>query len=121
MTEGFFCHLSPAALKDFDAVKSTSTYPKGAFLFMEKQDARSVFVLCEGDVKLSISSSEGRTLIMRVVRAGEILGLMAGMSGGPYEVTTETIRPCQIALVRREDFNASSRSILKLLKAWPEK
>ncbi len=52
---GFFCQLSPAALKDFDAIKSTSTYPKGAFLFMERQDARGVFVLCEGEVKLSIS------------------------------------------------------------------
>ena len=101
---GFFCQLSPAAVKDFDAVKSTSLYPKGALLFMEKQDARGVFVLCEGEVKLSISSSEGKTLIMRVARAGEILGLMAGISGAPYEVTAETIRPCQVAFVRSEDF-----------------
>ena len=100
----FFCQLSPAALKDFDAIKSSSTYPKGAFLFMEKQDARGVFVLCEGEVKLSISSSEGKTLIMRVAKAGEILGLMAALSGGSYEVTVETIRPCQVAFVRREDF-----------------
>jgi CRP/FNR family transcriptional regulator len=102
--ENFFCQLSPAALKDFDAIKSTSAYPKGALLFMERQDARGVFVLCEGEVKLSISSSEGKTLIMRVAKAGEILGLMAGMSGAPYEVTAETIRPCQVAFIRREDF-----------------
>jgi len=101
---GFFCQLSPAALKDFDAIKSTSTYPKGAFLFMERQAARGVFVLCEGEVKLSISSSEGKTLIMRVAKSGEILGLLAGMSGAPYEVTAETIRPCHVAFVRREDF-----------------
>src|SRR5580700_6351958 len=88
--ENFFCQLSSAALKDFDAIKSTSAYPKGALLFMERQDARGVFVLCEGEVKLSISSSEGKTLIMRVAKAGEILGLMAGMSGAPYEVTAET-------------------------------
>lgn len=100
----FFCQLSPAALKDFDAIKSMSTYPKGALLFMERQDARGVFVVCEGEVKLSISSSEGKTLIMRVAQAGEILGLMAGMSGAPYEVTAETLRPCQVAFVRREDF-----------------
>jgi CRP/FNR family cyclic AMP-dependent transcriptional regulator len=101
---GFLCQLSPTALKDFDAIKSTSTYPKGALLFMEKQDARGAFVLCEGEVKLWISSSEGRTLIMRVAGAGEILGLMAALSGVPYEVTAETIRPCQVAFVRREDF-----------------
>jgi len=101
---GFFCQLTPSAVKDFDAIKSTSTYPKGAFLFMERQDARGVFVLCEGEVKLSISSSEGKTLIMRMAKSGEILGLMAGISGTPYEVTAETIRPCQVAFVCREDF-----------------
>lgn len=41
---------------------------------------------------------------MRVAGAGEILGLMAALSGAPYEVTAETIRPCQVAFVRREDF-----------------
>jgi len=103
-TASFFCQLSPAALKDFDAIKSTATYPKGALLFMERQEARGAFLLCEGEVKLSISSSEGKTLIMRVAKAGEILGLMAAMSGGSYEVTAETIHPCQVAFVRREDF-----------------
>ena len=37
---GFFCQLPPAAVKDFDAIKSTATYPKGALLFMERQEAR---------------------------------------------------------------------------------
>jgi len=103
-TASFFCQLSPAALKDFDAIKSTATYPKGALLFMERQEARGAFLLCEGEVNLSISSSEGKTLIMRVAKFGEILGLMAAMSGGSYEVTAETIHPCQVAFVRREDF-----------------
>jgi len=100
----FFCQLSPTAVKAFDAIKSTATYPRGAMLFMERQDARGVFVLCEGEVKLSISSAEGKTLIMRVAKSGEILGLMAGMSGAPYEVSAETIRPCQVAFIQRKDF-----------------
>lgn len=101
---GFFCQLPPAAVKDFDPITSTSTYPKGALLFIERQDARGVFVLCEGEVKLSISSRQGRTLIMRVAKAGEVLGLMAALSGSPYEVTAETIHPCHVAFVRRDDF-----------------
>jgi len=102
--DGLFCQLPTAALKDFDAVKITSTYPKGALLFIERQQVRGIFVLCEGEVKLSISSSEGKTLIVRVAKVGEILGLMAALSGSPYEVTAETLRPCQVAFVRREDF-----------------
>ena len=101
---GFFCQLSPAAVKDFNAVKSSATYPAGAVLFLEKQDPRGVFVLCAGQVKLSISSSAGKTLILRITKPGEILGLMAAMSGSPYEVTAETLHPCQVAFVRRDDF-----------------
>jgi CRP/FNR family transcriptional regulator, cyclic AMP receptor protein len=103
-TNGFFCQLSAPALKDFDEIRSTTTYPEGAVLFLEKQEPRGIFMLCAGEVKLSISSSGGKTLILRIARPGEVLGLMATLSGIPYEVTAETIRPCQVAYIRREDF-----------------
>jgi CRP/FNR family transcriptional regulator, cyclic AMP receptor protein len=101
---GFFCQLSPAAMTDFNKIKSPATYPAGALLFLEKQDPRGVFVLCAGQVKLSISSSGGKTLILRIAKPGEILGLMATISGIPYEVTAETLHPCKVAYVRRDDF-----------------
>src|ERR1700757_1017599 len=101
---GFFCQLSPAAIADFNTVRSPATYPAGAVLFLEKQDPRGVFVLCAGQVKLSISSSGGRIMILRIAKAGEILGLMATMSGTSYEVTAETLHPCEVAFVRRDDF-----------------
>ncbi|MGC2527655.1 MAG: Crp/Fnr family transcriptional regulator [Candidatus Acidiferrum sp.] len=101
---GFFCELSTPALKDFDEIRSTTTYPEGAVLFLEKQEPRGIFVLCAGEVKLSISSSGGKTLILRIAKPGEVLGLMATISGIPYEVTAETIRPCQVAYIRQKDF-----------------
>lgn len=110
---GFFCQMGPAALKDLDAIKFTSAYPQDAVLFMEKEAPRGVFVLCEGEVKLSVSSSEGKTLILRISRPGEVLGLMSALSNTPYEVTAEALRPCQVSFVRREDF-------LRFLKQHPE-
>lgn len=101
---GFFCQLSPQALRDFDSLKSSTAYPEGAVLFMEKQEPRGVFLLCEGDVKLTISSSEGKTLILRIAKSGEILGLVSTLSGKPYEVTAETLRPCHVVYIRRADF-----------------
>ncbi|HWF39082.1 MAG TPA: Crp/Fnr family transcriptional regulator [Candidatus Acidoferrales bacterium] len=101
---GYFCELQGAALKNFDAAKASSVYPEGAVLFIEKQEARGVFVLCEGQVKLSISSAEGKTLILRIAKPGEVLGLEAVVGGTSYEVTAETLRPCQVAFVRRDDF-----------------
>ena len=100
----FFCHLRAGALKEFNALMNLATYPAGALLFLEKEQPRGVFVLGAGEVKLSLSSSAGKTLILRIAKAGEILGLMAIMSGNTYEVTAETLRPCQAAFVHRGDF-----------------
>jgi CRP/FNR family transcriptional regulator len=102
--DGFFCQLSSGALKDYNAIKFPATYPAGAVMFMEKQDPRGVFLLCAGQVKLSISSSGGKTLIIRIARPGEVLGLKATMSGDAYEATAETLHPCQVAFVRRDEF-----------------
>ena len=56
---GFFCQMAPKAMKEFDSVRSSSAYPEGTVLFLEKQNPRGVFILCEGKIKLTISSSEG--------------------------------------------------------------
>lgn len=101
---GFFCQLAQPVLKDLSAVRSTATYPAGAVLFIERQAPRGLFLLCAGKVKVSISSSSGKTLILRIAQPGEVLGLLAVLSGSPYEVTAETLRPCQVAFVAREDF-----------------
>ncbi len=101
---GLFCDISSEALEAFESLKYTSTYPRGAVLFVEDQEARGIFLLCTGRVKLSTSSSEGKTIITQVAESGELLGLSAVVSGRPYEVTAETISPCQINFVRREDF-----------------
>ncbi len=103
-SEGFFCDLPVVSLKAFEAIKYTTTYPEGAVLFMEGQSPRGVILLCKGRVKLSMTSPEGKTIILRIVKPGEVLGLHAVVSGTPYQGTAETLEPCQVNFVKREDF-----------------
>jgi CRP/FNR family transcriptional regulator, cyclic AMP receptor protein len=110
---GFFCQLSATTLKDLDDLRSPGAYPAGAVLFLEKQNPRGVYLLCEGEVKLTISSSEGKTMILRIAKAGEVLGLMAVLSGSSYEVTAETLGPCQVVFIHRDEF-------LRFLAQHPE-
>ncbi len=102
--EHSFCDLPGAALQTFETMKYATVYPKGAVLFVEGQAPRGIFVLCKGRVKLSICASDGKTLILKIAEAGEVLGLSANIRGTPYELTAETIVPCQVNFVKREDF-----------------
>jgi CRP/FNR family cyclic AMP-dependent transcriptional regulator len=99
-----FCDLPAAALQTFENIKYATAYPQGAVLFVEGQMPRGIFVLCKGTVKLSINSPSGRTMIVKLAEPGEVLGLSATVSGKPYEVTAETIDPCQVNFVKRDDF-----------------
>lgn len=99
-----FCDLSRAALTALEQIKYATAYPKGAVLFVEGQVPRGIFMLCKGRAKLSICSSDGKTLILKIAAAGEVLGLSSSVSGRPYELTAETIDPCQVNFVKREDF-----------------
>jgi CRP/FNR family cyclic AMP-dependent transcriptional regulator len=102
--ERIFCDLPATALQAFENIKYATAYPQGAVLFVEGQMPRGIFVICKGTVKLSINSPGGRTMIVKLAEPGEVLGLSATISGKPYEVTAETIDPCQINFVKRDDF-----------------
>jgi CRP/FNR family cyclic AMP-dependent transcriptional regulator len=99
-----FCNLPAPALQTFENIKSATAYPPGAVLFVEGQLPRGIFVLCKGSAKLSINSPGGKTMIVKLAEPGEVLGLSATMSGKPYEVTAQTIDPCQVNFVKRDDF-----------------
>ena len=103
-TDRIFCDLPPSALQAFETIKYAAAYPQGAVLFVEGQLPRGIFVLCKGSVKLSINSPNGRTVIVKLAEPGEVLGLSATISGKPYEVSAETLDPCQVNFVKREDF-----------------
>jgi CRP/FNR family cyclic AMP-dependent transcriptional regulator len=88
-------------------------YPGGAVLFVEGQTARGTFVLCSGKVKLSITSREGKVLIVKMAPPGEVLGLSAVITGECYEFTAETSGPCQVNFVERQ-------ALLRLMEKYGE-
>lgn len=99
-----FCALSQPSMKTLDHLKHTSSYPEGAMVFMEGQTARGVYIVCQGRAKLMTTNSEGKTLILKIAQPGDVLGMHAVVSGRPYEITAETLQPCQLAFIAQDDF-----------------
>ena len=101
-----FCNLSDKALEDFDSIGVRIELPKGAILLREGESADSALVICTGQAKLSCSSKDGRTLILKIAMAGDVLGLGAVITGSQFEVTAETLIPTVIKKIRRSDLMA---------------
>ncbi len=99
-----FCNLDTTALTDFESIGVQANLPRGAKVFQEDEPSNRVFVICTCQVKLSCTSKEGKTLILKIAMPGDVLGLGAVISGSRYEVTAETIEPTEIKSIRRGDF-----------------
>jgi CRP/FNR family transcriptional regulator len=96
--------FSTTALHDLASFTSSASYPAGRILFAERDNPIGVYLVLEGEVKLSINSSDGRRLILRLAKKGEILGLASTFSGKAYEITAETLYPCKLMHVGRAEF-----------------
>jgi CRP/FNR family transcriptional regulator, cyclic AMP receptor protein len=104
LTSNGSCSLCAASLAELDRIAHATAYPEGAVICVEGQSPHGVYVLCQGRVKLTTTGRDGKTLIIRIAQAGEILGLQSMITGKPYELTVETLQASQLAFINRSDF-----------------
>jgi len=76
-------------------------HPRGKVLCAEGEPAQGVFILRTGRATVSISSSEGRVVILRIAQAGDVLGLNSVLRNACYNTTIKTIEPCRTDFIPR--------------------
>lgn len=93
-----FRALPPEALADFSAATRVVSLKKGEALFRQGDAASAVFVLLRGRVKVSETSVDGHTVVLRLEDAGAPLALLAALDAdSSYPVTVEAAEPCLVA------------------------
>lgn len=76
-------------------------HPRGKVLFAEGEPAQGIFILRTGRATVSISSSEGRVVILRIAQGGDVLGLTSALRNACYNTTIKTIEPCRTEFIPR--------------------
>jgi len=100
----FYQGLSPEAMNEFESMAAPFCCEKNAVLFAEKQQPCSILFLLEGSAKLTINSIEGRQFTLAIATPGDILGLVAAVSGCPQEITAVAQSCCTLASLPRQRF-----------------
>lgn len=109
-----FCNLPEKIRAAFDELKTTVSYRKGEVVFDEGDRCHSVFAVCEGSVKLVTASGDGRVLLLRFARPGEMLALAEAVLGpGPYECSAIVAEPSLLAVIARDTF-------IRFINSFPE-
>ncbi len=87
-----------------DISKQNSLHPQGKVLFAEGEPVRGIYILRTGRATSSISSQDGRVVILRIALAGDVLGLNSVLRNSSYNSTVKTIEPCCTDFISRADF-----------------
>jgi CRP/FNR family transcriptional regulator, cyclic AMP receptor protein len=101
--------------------KRTRFHDRGVVLFAEGDPVRGVYVLRTGSAAVSVSSSEGRVVILRLAHAGEVLGLNCVLCSSFYNTTVKTLVPCctdfmsRAELIEFQKSQAGANALLRLL------
>ena len=103
---GWFCSLHSSVLADLELISSTISLPPRVALFTEGDQARCLYLLCSGFLKLTAGHLPNRQMIVRVARPGSILGLYATLSSGIYEISAESLTAARVRAVESSRFRA---------------
>lgn len=79
-------------------------FPRGAIVFSQGMPPATLFLVCEGQLQLSIGSPAGRSVFVGLAGPGDVLGLSSIINNIPYEITAEAVRPTVAKSVGRAEF-----------------
>jgi CRP/FNR family transcriptional regulator len=88
-------------------------HARGAVIVRAQEPARSVFILREGGVKESLTTPEGKEVILALHGPGDLFGELAAFNGNQVVATATAVTASRVLAVPREDW-------LQMLEAHPQ-
>lgn len=99
-----FSNLDPSHLIKLEQIQHMRIYPAGAIVFRRNDLPQGVYIICFGRVRLSVSTSDGRSVIVGIATAGDILGVKALLSGHSHNLKAKTLEQTQLCFISKDDF-----------------
>lgn len=98
-----FASLPAEILDDLDAVLVPTSRNSGETLYSQTDEPTGLYVLFEGRIKLTAVVATGKTALLRISQAGDLLGLNAVMAQRPYMATAKLLQDSRLARIDRQD------------------
>ncbi len=89
-----------------DSSIKTQTYLAGHVLFRQGDVADDCYLVREGEISLSRTSSAGEDRSFSKVRKGEIIGEMSMIGDTPRTATATVVKDVELAVISRKEFEA---------------
>jgi len=108
-----FSKLSPKQIDRLAACIVGKSIQRGTSICAKGDPGSSLYVICQGTVKISVPSADGHDAVFNVIGKGDVFGEIALLDGRPRTADVVAITDCELCVIERRDF-------LPLVKEEPE-
>jgi len=98
-----FSSLPPQDIEALGALCYEKRLKKSQFIFMEGDQPKALFILKEGKVKILKDSVMGKSVIIRMVSPGGLMGEVAIFCNEPYSVSAQALENVVVFEIARKD------------------
>jgi CRP-like cAMP-binding protein len=81
------------------------TLEANSYFFHQGDRARNLYILLEGQIKVTQLTPDGQQVVMRMVNPLEIFGCIAALAGGEYPASAQTTKPCEALCLHQNDIH----------------
>ena len=99
-----FASLDGRSLADLSAVMTTRRWPAGAMIFQRGDQGDHLLLIRSGRVRLSLSSPQGREIMLRTLRPGDVVGEMALIDGLARSADATALESTEALILTRDRF-----------------
>ncbi|MBI4377235.1 MAG: Crp/Fnr family transcriptional regulator, partial [Elusimicrobia bacterium] len=99
-----FHQATGKSLRRFRELATTHTYNRGNILFYQGNRPMGLYFICSGRVKITKENCGGRSQIVRIVNAPNLLGDRAFFAKKPYACTGEVMEESRICFLEVRHF-----------------
>ncbi len=102
-----FRKLTPDERSALAARARMRSFKAGDTIFLMGAQHDSMLAVLSGQVKISMTSSEGKEIMLAILNPGEVFGEIAMLDGKPRSADAKALSDCSLAVLERRDVLAA--------------
>jgi CRP/FNR family cyclic AMP-dependent transcriptional regulator len=103
-TVPLFASLAEEQLRMLTTMVTRKSTPRSTTIMAGGDPTDSLYIVLSGRLKVMMSDSEGKEVILAILGPGEFFGEMGLIDDEPRSATVVTIEPCELLSIAKRDF-----------------
>jgi CRP/FNR family cyclic AMP-dependent transcriptional regulator len=97
-----FDGLSAPELKKLEGISELVDYPRGAFIFIENEEARKLYIMLEGKAAVQFETARHQEAVVHIASSGEAFGWSAMVQPYRFTASARAIEDSRVVAVDGE-------------------